>query len=95
MLVAGATGGVGRAVVERLAAEGIPVRALVRDGVKAVRSLALTFSSPSPSLLCLLYRHLCLLLSHAGWHCANPKGSALRAGMGWAGRAWAGGGMLA
>ena len=36
MLVAGATGGVGKAVVERLLAEGVPVRALVRDGVKAV-----------------------------------------------------------
>lgn len=35
VLVAGATGGVGRAVVQQLAAQGIPVRALVRDGVKA------------------------------------------------------------
>ena len=35
MLVAGATGGVGKAVVEQLASQGIPVRALVRDGVKA------------------------------------------------------------
>lgn len=41
MLVAGATGGVGKAVVERLAAEGVPVRALVRDGVKGVRTHAL------------------------------------------------------
>ncbi len=34
--VAGATGGCGRAVVERLVAEGVPVRALVRDYTKAV-----------------------------------------------------------
>ncbi|GAB4821333.1 hypothetical protein N2152v2_008379 [Parachlorella kessleri] len=39
VLVAGATGGVGRAVVERLLAEGVPVRALVRDGVKAAARL--------------------------------------------------------
>ena len=35
VLVAGATGGVGRAVVRQLVAQGVPVRALVRDGVKA------------------------------------------------------------
>ncbi|GLC67258.1 hypothetical protein PLESTF_000534300 [Pleodorina starrii] len=35
ILVAGATGGTGRAVVEVLAAQGVPVRALVRDPVKA------------------------------------------------------------
>jgi NADPH:quinone reductase-like Zn-dependent oxidoreductase len=35
VLVAGATGGVGRAVAAQLAAQGVPVRALVRDGVKA------------------------------------------------------------
>ena len=35
--VAGATGGCGKAVVNRLVAEGIPVRALVRDFAKAVR----------------------------------------------------------
>ena len=34
--VAGATGGVGKAVVERLAREGVPTRALVRDQYKAV-----------------------------------------------------------
>jgi uncharacterized protein YbjT (DUF2867 family) len=35
--VAGATGGVGKAVVERLAREGVPTRALVRDQYEAVR----------------------------------------------------------
>lgn len=35
VLVAGATGGVGRAVVKQLVEQGIPVRALVRDGLKA------------------------------------------------------------
>lgn len=35
--VAGATGGCGKAIVDRLVAEGIPVRALVRDFTKAVR----------------------------------------------------------
>lgn len=35
VLVAGATGGVGKAVVQQLVTQGIPVRALVRDGVKA------------------------------------------------------------
>lgn len=35
VLVAGATGGVGKAVVKQLAAQGVSVRALVRDGVKA------------------------------------------------------------
>lgn len=39
MLVAGATGGVGKAVVKQLAAQGIAVRALVRDGVKASAAL--------------------------------------------------------
>lgn len=39
VLVAGATGGVGRAVVKQLAAQGIAVRALVRDGVKAAGML--------------------------------------------------------
>jgi uncharacterized protein YbjT (DUF2867 family) len=39
VLVAGATGGVGRAVVQQLAAQGVAVRALVRDGVKAAASL--------------------------------------------------------
>ncbi|KAI7842437.1 hypothetical protein COHA_004076 [Chlorella ohadii] len=39
VLVAGATGGVGKAVVQQLAAQGIPVRALVRDGVKAAGML--------------------------------------------------------
>ena len=34
--VAGATGGVGKAVVERLAREGVPTRALVRDQYEAV-----------------------------------------------------------
>lgn len=37
--VAGASGGTGRAIVERLVAEGVPVRALVRDLDKAVRML--------------------------------------------------------
>ncbi len=36
--MAGATGGVGKAVVEQLISSGITVRALVRDGVKAVRA---------------------------------------------------------
>jgi uncharacterized protein YbjT (DUF2867 family) len=35
VLVAGATGGVGKAVVKQLASQGIAVRALVRDAVKA------------------------------------------------------------
>jgi uncharacterized protein YbjT (DUF2867 family) len=35
VLVAGASGGVGKAVVKQLAAQGISVRALVRDAVKA------------------------------------------------------------
>lgn len=35
VLVAGATGGTGRAVVQQLAEQGIPVRALVRDGLRA------------------------------------------------------------
>ena len=35
--VAGATGGVGKEIVMRLAAEGVPVRALVRDPYAAVR----------------------------------------------------------
>ena len=35
VLVAGATGGVGKAVVKQLVAQGISVRALVRDGVRA------------------------------------------------------------
>ena len=39
MLVAGATGGVGAAVVRQLSAQGVPVVALVRDGVKAAASL--------------------------------------------------------
>ncbi|KAL4425039.1 hypothetical protein ABPG77_001817 [Micractinium sp. CCAP 211/92] len=39
VLVAGATGGVGKAVVKQLAAQGIAVRALVRDGVKASAAL--------------------------------------------------------
>lgn len=39
VLVAGATGGVGKAVVKQLAAQGIPVRALVRDAVRASSSL--------------------------------------------------------
>ena len=34
--VAGATGGTGQAIVRRLVAEGVPVRALVRDISKAV-----------------------------------------------------------
>lgn len=34
--VAGATGGVGKAIVERLAREGVPTRALVRDPYAAV-----------------------------------------------------------
>ena len=38
VLVAGATGGVGRAVVQQLVAQGVSVRALVRDSVKAVRA---------------------------------------------------------
>jgi len=37
-LVAGATGGTGRAIVERLVAEGVPVRALVRNVAAAVRA---------------------------------------------------------
>lgn len=44
--VAGATGGTGRAIVARLSAEGIPVRALVRDIGAAVRS---TFCTPHQS----------------------------------------------
>lgn len=36
MLVAGATGGVGRQVVQRLAREGATVKALVRDFAKGV-----------------------------------------------------------
>lgn len=39
VLVAGATGGVGRAAVKQLAAQGIPVRALVRDAVRATSLL--------------------------------------------------------
>ena len=35
-MVAGASGGVGRAIVQRLAAEGVPVKALVRDVSRAV-----------------------------------------------------------
>ena len=46
--VAGATGGTGRAIVARLSAEGIPVRALVRDVGAAVRS---TFCTPLPIVL--------------------------------------------
>ena len=38
--VAGATGGVGKAVVERLAREGVPTRALVRDQYEAVSTVA-------------------------------------------------------
>lgn len=37
--VAGATGRTGQAIVRRLAAEGIPVRALVRDTSEAVGKL--------------------------------------------------------
>ena len=36
-VVAGATGGTGRAIVARLAAEGVPIRALVRDAAAAAR----------------------------------------------------------
>lgn len=36
-VVAGATGGTGRAIVARLAAEGVPIRALVRNAAAAVR----------------------------------------------------------
>lgn len=36
-VVAGASGGVGRAIVQRLVSEGVPVTALVRDINKAVR----------------------------------------------------------
>lgn len=39
VLVAGATGGVGKAVVQQLVAQGVPVKALVRDGVKAAGML--------------------------------------------------------
>jgi uncharacterized protein YbjT (DUF2867 family) len=39
VLVAGATGGVGRAVVRQLIDQGVPVRAMVRDGVRAVNVL--------------------------------------------------------
>ena len=39
VLVAGATGGVGKAVVRQLASQGIAVRALVRDAVKASSKL--------------------------------------------------------
>ena len=41
VLVAGATGGVGRRVVQRLAREGATVKALVRDFAKGVRPIAL------------------------------------------------------
>jgi uncharacterized protein YbjT (DUF2867 family) len=37
--VAGAGGGVGRAVVQQLSAQGVPVRALVRDSVRASKVL--------------------------------------------------------
>lgn len=37
--VAGASGGVGKAIVERLALEGVPTKALVRDPYKAASSL--------------------------------------------------------
>jgi FlaA1/EpsC-like NDP-sugar epimerase len=39
VLVAGATGGVGKAVVRQLAAQGIAVRALSRSGLKAAGML--------------------------------------------------------
>lgn len=39
VLVAGAGGGVGRAVVQQLSAQGVPVRALVRDSVRASKVL--------------------------------------------------------
>ncbi len=39
VLVAGATGGVGKAVVQQLSEMGLQVRALVRDGVKAAGML--------------------------------------------------------
>ena len=41
VLVAGATGGVGRRVVQRLAREGANVKALVRDFAKGVSSIVL------------------------------------------------------
>ncbi len=41
-VVAGATGGVGRAVVNRLLAEGVPTTALVRNPTEAVSFLALS-----------------------------------------------------
>ena len=42
VLVAGATGGVGRQVVQVLLSEGVKVRALVRDYTKAVSASATT-----------------------------------------------------
>lgn len=42
VLVAGATGGVGKAVVKQLVDQGIECRALVRDGLKASRELPST-----------------------------------------------------
>ena len=47
-VVAGATGGTGRAIVARLAAEGVPIRALVRDAAAAAR--------PCCSFLRLMFR---------------------------------------
>ena len=43
--VAGATGGCGRAVVQRLVAEGVPVRALVRDIRRAVQTHFLFYNT--------------------------------------------------
>ena len=40
-VVAGASGGVGRAIVQRLVKEGVPVVALVRNVPKAVRSIGM------------------------------------------------------
>ena len=47
-VVAGATGGTGRAIVARLAAEGVPIRALVRDPAAAVRPRCMQAGSCAP-----------------------------------------------
>lgn len=61
--VAGATGGVGKAIVERLAREGVPTRALVRDVYEAVRSTqhTQTDSAAPPSRSC---AHSCVKEGH-------------------------------
>lgn len=50
--VAGASGGVGKAIVERLSREGVPIRALVRNPYEAVSGLR--FSKKRRGLYCYL-----------------------------------------